>query len=435
MLKCKLTCSYCFKIFKDPILLPCEDSIYREHLKENDVVKQNKIKCKTCNEEFQIKDNDFKSNEALKNLKESHSYLSGEEIGLKHDLEESIRKFFEFYDEFIQNRTKLESDVFDHFQEMRFQIDEHRETLKEKIDEIALAMIGVTKTNEAMYLRNIKEKLFQTQSVESLEKELNDIEDKFRNPNLLIQTIREMQRKQEESLKDIQIKLNEMNQVKDNLIATNELKPNSSFLRQVEDTSLFGSIKLNGYCPGLYSLKGQIINDEQQMSELIKLCEFSPNDKWKLLYRGTRDGFKQRVFHSKCDGHLNTLTIIKAKESKFIFGGFTTVSWESSTDSKWKSDSNAFIFSLTNKDNKPVKMKIDPNRHKYAIYCHSKYGPSFGADLYIADNANSTTDSFSNLGNFYKHPQYERGTNEAKIFLAGSYEFQLNEIEVYQKEE
>ena len=42
-------------------------------------------------------------------------------------------------------------------------------------------------------------------------------------------------------------------------------------------------------------------------------------------------------------------------------------------------------------------------------------------------------DSHSNLGNCYKHPQYEYGTNEAETFLAGSTHFHLDEIEVYQK--
>ena len=50
-LKSQLTCSYCSKAFKDPILLPCDDSICRQHLSDRDVVKQNKIKCKKCNEE------------------------------------------------------------------------------------------------------------------------------------------------------------------------------------------------------------------------------------------------------------------------------------------------------------------------------------------------------------------------------------------------
>jgi hypothetical protein len=43
--------------------------------------------------------------------------------------------------------------------------------------------------------------------------------------------------------------------------------------------------------------------------------------------------------------------------------------------------------------------------------------------------------SWSNLGYSYKHPQYEYKTYEARTFLAGSCEFQLDEIEVYKKEE
>jgi hypothetical protein len=88
--------------------LSCNDSICRQHLKESDVVKQNKIKCKTCNEEFGVKGHEFKSNEDLKKLIESHSYLNGEEMSLKKELEASIRKFFEFFDELNQNKSKLE---------------------------------------------------------------------------------------------------------------------------------------------------------------------------------------------------------------------------------------------------------------------------------------------------------------------------------------
>jgi hypothetical protein len=112
----------------------------------------------------------------------------------------------------------------------------------------------------------------------------------------------------------------------------------------------------------------QILNDEQQCSELLKVCEFSPNDKWSLLYRATRDGFGSSVFHSKCDGHSNTLTILKTKDSSYIFGGFAAVSRESTANIKFKSDVNAFIFSLTNKEDRPLKMKIDPKKHHRAYF-------------------------------------------------------------------
>jgi hypothetical protein len=437
--KSQFTCSYCSRIFRDPIILPCEDSICREHLKERDIVKANKIKCKKCSEEFGVKDNHFESNEDLKKLVESQCFLSEEELSLKKVLEESMQKYFELYEVFVQNKSILETVVYNHFQEMRFEIDEHREQLKEKsaeIDDIALAMIDQTKKYEEMFLKNLNES-FQVnfssfEKSKPLEDELNEMEELFRDPNLQIETIQEMHQKQEKSLNEFQLKLNEMTQINDDLKATNEFQPNLSPLNQNE-TSNFGLLKLNEFCSYMNSMKSQILSNQQQYFELINLCDLSPNDKWSLLYRGTRDGFHSKDFHSKCDGHSNTLTILRAKGSSHIFGGYTEAKWDCSNE--WKSDANAFIFSLTNKDNQPLKMKIDPYEHDEAIYCGFECGPTFGEDIRISNNSNTTMNCFSNLGFTYSHPQYEKGTNEAQTFLSGSMFFQLDEIEVYQKEE
>jgi hypothetical protein len=204
--------------------------------------------------------------------------LSVKELSLKKELEESLRKIFKFYEEFQQNRTQLESEVNDHFQEMRFQIDQHREELKKIIDDIALEMIDETQKNEAVYLNNLKEKLslrsssFRFDTSQSLTNELNQIEETFRDPNLLIQTIKEMHQKQEESLNEIQFKLTEMTKIKDNLKVTNEFKSNLSSLNPKE-TSLFGSIKLDGHWFSFSSFKSEILTNEQQCLQLIKLCE------------------------------------------------------------------------------------------------------------------------------------------------------------------
>jgi hypothetical protein len=84
------------------------------------------------------------------------------------------------------------------------------------------------------------------------------------------------------------------------------------------------------------------------------------------------------------------------------FGGYTTVAWDN--ESGWKSDPNAFIFSLTNKDNAQLKMKINPNSHGEEIYCHSECGPTFSFDIYIANNAITTMDSYSDFDDCYNHP-------------------------------
>jgi hypothetical protein len=81
-----------------------------------------------------------------------------------------------------------------------------------------------------------------------------------------------------------------------------------------------------------------------------------------LLYRGSRDGFDPNDFHLRCDGKSPTLTVFKAQESSFIFGGFTTGVWHQL--STYISDSKAFLFSLTNKDDAPCKMNINPSRSK-----------------------------------------------------------------------
>jgi hypothetical protein len=59
---------------------------------------------------------------------------------------------------------------------------------------------------------------------------------------------------------------------------------------------------------------------------------------------------------------------------------------------------------------------------------------SFVGGIMIQNNSNTTMDSFSQLDHTYQHPHYAFGTEEVQTFLAGSYEFRLDEIEVNQKE-
>jgi hypothetical protein len=56
-------------------------------------------------------------------------------------------------------------------------------------------MIDETKKYEVIYFKSLREKLLDTLPIDqkrSLENELNEIEETFRNPNLLIETIKDM---------------------------------------------------------------------------------------------------------------------------------------------------------------------------------------------------------------------------------------------------
>jgi hypothetical protein len=184
-----------------------------------------------------------------------------------------------------------------------------------------------------------------------------------------------------------------------------------------------------------------ILSNRGQQKKLFSLCEFPIDQKWNLIYRASQDGYEAAKFHSKCDNKPNTLIIIKSTNDN-VFGGYTEQTWNDGgchimnsprrnfDPNIYKSDPNSFIFSLTNKLNKPIKIKWSKNN---GIYCNSNYGPVFGGgcDLYIADKSNINTRSSSNLGHSYIHPDYACESNEAKSFLAGSFNFQVSEIEVY----
>ena len=164
------------------------------------------------------------------------------------------------------------------------------------------------------------------------------------------------------------------------------------------------------------------------MKKFKTLLNLSQNQTLKMIYQASKDGF--RNFHSKCDGVLDTLTVIKSNSnistvSYNIFGGYTQADWSGYYEFKY--DSNAFLFSLINAYNKPVKMLVtDPQD---AI--HASYGPTFGGghDFYINSDGSS---GYSNLGHSYQLPSFlTYGTLSAQSFLAGSYNFKPIEIEVY----
>ena len=58
----------------------------------------------------------------------------------------------------------------------------------------------------------------------------------------------------------------------------------------------------------------------------------SVNSAWKSCWRASVDGWAASTFHSRCDWKGPTVTIIRV--GKYIFGGYTSVSWGKFTVAK-----------------------------------------------------------------------------------------------------
>ena len=98
---------------------------------------------------------------------------------------------------------------------------------------------------------------------------------------------------------------------------------------------------------------------------------------------------------------------------------------ESSGD--WGFTPKAFIFSISNKE------ELDPfvsevRRPDRAIYRGSWYGPVFGDDIIIANNANSNSLSLARLYWYYPAPA---AVQNPFTILAGTLRFSPDEVEVF----
>ncbi|CAB4010285.1 fibropellin-1-like isoform X1 [Paramuricea clavata] len=151
---------------------------------------------------------------------------------------------------------------------------------------------------------------------------------------------------------------------------------------------------------------------------------------WRLCYRATDVGFAASTFHTRCDHKHPTVTIIRS--GSYIFGAYSDVAFGGSTG--YRASSKAFIFSFVNKDNLPPFKSPVYRYISNAVYTNAGYGPTFGGghDIYISNNANTGTSSYTNLGHTYQPPRgYSYATVRVRNLLAGTYKFRPNEVETF----
>ncbi len=77
---------------------------------------------------------------------------------------------------------------------------------------------------------------------------------------------------------------------------------------------------------------------------------------FKLLCRGSRDGFSASTFHNLCDNQGPTLVCLKVNDSKHVIGGYNPLSWGSTNS--WRSTRDAFIFQFNIYYKKNLTAKI-----------------------------------------------------------------------------
>ena len=126
---------------------------------------------------------------------------------------------------------------------------------------------------------------------------------------------------------------------------------------------------------------------------------------------------------------LAGIVIIILNSYLFYVLSFLFLLLSSETRSSYGSTSNAFIFSLRNKEGLgPFKSMV--TKPSFAIRKKLYFGPTFGGghDMCIYDNANSNTNSYTDFGHSYSVPS---GVQDRRTILAGTRNFTPDEVEVF----
>ena len=163
-----------------------------------------------------------------------------------------------------------------------------------------------------------------------------------------------------------------------------------------------------------------IIKEPEEIENVInRIAEKFPGSRYKLLYKGSRDGDSANDFHSRCDDAEKTLVIVEDNYGN-RFGGFTTQDWGGQY--LQKKDDDAFIFSVD-------KNKIyDVIPEQNAIGCYPNFGPVFfGCQIRIYDNF------LTKGGTTYKKGLNYRTTEDFEL-TNGNQNFGVRDIEVYEIE-
>jgi hypothetical protein len=146
-----------------------------------------------------------------------------------------------------------------------------------------------------------------------------------------------------------------------------------------------------------------------------------------LAWRGSRDGFEPKVFHSLCDKKGESVTIIKSKNGGYLFGGYASVSWKSKLlDCQYERAPGSFIFTLYNPHGiPPTKYSLNNANSECAVFHND--APSFGGmDIEIEANCNTNNNSHA----FFPY-SYNDTTGKSRETFTGSKYFEVEDIELF----
>lgn len=147
---------------------------------------------------------------------------------------------------------------------------------------------------------------------------------------------------------------------------------------------------------------------------------------WKLLYRGTRNGFQSAPFHRECDNHRNTVMLVQ-DTNRNLFGGFRDLPWGVNHGGVQQGRSNSFLFAIAQNGQECHHVfRVRGDQYgAQATFCDPNMLATFGQSLQIAQHCSQSAASRANVAQNF----VVAGT----AIIPSS--FQVSELEVWEIED
>jgi hypothetical protein len=172
-----------------------------------------------------------------------------------------------------------------------------------------------------------------------------------------------------------------------------------------------GKIKSNIIKPKLVNIITNWINKKDAM---FTRTENDPLHKFELIYRGSGDEINNKSFKDKCKGTIKSLVLIKVQQSDKIFGGYSSIGFNSiDNDLRNKEflpfycSSDNFIFTFdNNEDTQNMKIgRVISNSDAMVDYNRTAFNFGWGV-FYMEDktlyvNNHNTYETIFDTAKFY----------------------------------
>lgn len=192
-----------------------------------------------------------------------------------------------------------------------------------------------------------------------------------------------------------------------------------------------------------YQIDSKILQDGSENKKMFyNLIEnkLEKEVECSLLFRASLHNYSNGMFHRYCDQKGATVTIVKSTDGS-VFGGYTSVSWDSANGT-WLKDDTAFLFAIKGNQHKiynqndkekhvfetiegtdgdikvPIVLSGDAVRH--FIYC----GPIFraGHDIWIGGQRCNISNTINYCSDYIYNFEDTKVANHPVNFIVQEYE-------------